>query len=77
MDGAKILVDTRDKLVLDNRTVTFPILSVFDGATFEITTATMNENRDEEHRIEIWDDRCPTDDRTPAEGHSPVSDVVL
>lgn len=37
----------------------------------------MNENGDEENRIEIWDDSCSTDDHTPAEGHNPVGDVVL
>ena len=73
----QILVYARDKLVLYDRTVTLPVFPILDGAAFKVTTAAMDENRNEEDRIIIRDDGCPTNYHTPTEGHGPVGDVVL
>lgn len=36
----------------------------------------MEENSDEEHRVEIRDDSGSTNDSTPCQTHDPVSDIV-
>ena len=37
----------------------------------------MNEDRDEEDRIKIRDDRRLTNNHTPGEGHNPIGNIVL
>lgn len=73
----QILVDARDKLIFHDGAVTLPVLPILNRAAFKVTTTAMNENCDEEDRIVIRDDCCPTNDHTPTEGHDPVGDVVL
>lgn len=71
------LVDARDKFVLHDGTITLPVFPILNGAAFKVTATAMNENRNEEHRIIVRDDGCPTNDHTPTEGHGPVGNVVL
>jgi hypothetical protein len=46
-------------------------------APLEITSTPMDQNNDEEHRIEIRDRGGSADDETPSETHDPICDVVL
>jgi len=71
-----ILVDTRDKLVLDDRTVLIPIFSILLGAPLKVTSAPVDKNGDEEDAIEVRDRSGGADDSTPEEAHSPVGNVV-
>lgn len=73
----QILVDARNELVLHDGAVTFPVCPILDGAAFKVPATAMNENRDEEDRIEIRDDGFPANDHTPTERHGPVGNVIL
>lgn len=43
----------------------------------EVASATMYEDGDEEHRVEVRDGRSRADDETPRQALEPVGDVVL
>ena len=44
---------------------------------FKVTSTSVNENGDEEDRIEIGNRCGKTDDGTPCEAHDPVRNVIL
>jgi hypothetical protein len=46
-------------------------------APLEITCRAVNEHRDEEDAVEVWDGRCCADDQAPGEAHGPVCHVIL
>ena len=48
-----------------------------DNAPFEVASAAVNEDDDEEDRIEVRDRSSRADAETPGEGHGPISNVVL
>ena len=77
MREAKRLMDARDELVLDHLTVAIPILAIFDSAALEVTTAPVNEDRDEERRIKVWDRRSCANAKTPGERLDPICSIVL
>jgi len=47
------LIDPWDELVLHDGAITLPIFAVFDGASFEITPTSVDQDGDEEDRVEI------------------------
>ena len=55
MHEAKQLIDARDELVLDYLAVAIPIRAILDSAALEVTTAPVDEDRDEERGIKVWD----------------------
>jgi len=71
-----ILVDTRDKLVLDDRAVFIPIRSVLLRAPLKVASTPVDEDGDEEDAVEVRDGSSSADDSAPEEAHSPVGDVI-
>jgi len=43
---------------------------------FKVTSATVNENDDEEHRVEVGDNTGSSDNSAPCQAHGPVSNVI-
>jgi len=76
MYTASNLVHVGNELPLDNFTVTVPVLAVLPRAAFKVTAATMDEDDNEEDRVEVGDGGGSSNDGTPHEGHDPVGDVV-
>ena len=77
MREAKRLIDARDELVLDYLTVTIPILAILDSAALEVTTAPVNEDRDEERGIKVWDRRSRANAKAPGKRLDPICGIVL
>ena len=44
---------------------------------FKVAPAAVNEDGDEEHRVEVRDGRGRADDETPRQALHPIGDVVL
>ena len=77
MREAKRLIDARDELVLDYLTVAIPILAILDSAALEVATAPVNEDRDEEHGIKVWDRRGRANAKAPGKRLDPIRSIVL
>ena len=77
MREAKRLIDARDELVLDHLTVAIPILAILDSAALEVTTAPVNEDRDKERGIKVWDRRSRAYAKAPRERLDPICSIVL
>ena len=71
------LVDSWNELVLDNFTIFLPVLSILDRASLKVTTASVNENDEEEDWVEVRDGRGKTHAQSPGKRLEPVCSVVL
>lgn len=70
------LVDTRNKLVLDDVAILLPVLSILDCASFKVTATPMNQDDEEEDWVEIWDWGGKSDAKSPRERLEPVCSIV-
>ena len=77
MREAKRLIDAWDELVLDYLAVAIPVLAILDSAALKVTTAPVNEDRDEERGIKVWDRRSRAYAKTPGKRLDPICSIVL
>jgi len=71
-----ILVNTWDKLVLDDRAVFIPVLPVLLRAPLKVTSTPVDEDGDEEDTVKVRNRSSSANDSAPKETHDPVGDVV-
>lgn len=65
------------ELVLDDLAISLPILSILHRASLEVASAAMDQNSDEERRVEIWNRWRSPNAETPSKTLNPVGSVVL
>lgn len=53
-----------------------PIFAILHGTLVEISSCSVNENKDKEAHVEVGKKRAKSTDKTPTEGHHEVPSVV-